>query len=235
MAGARRRQVVGGFPVGSWGPLGGAAAGAGANLDLAAQEAGSDTLAGTASVLVQLSLASQESGSDTFAGAASVLVQLSLAAQEQGSDVFSGQASNDAEETNGGGGSFPFRGGRRGTALHSYEGRVEQAPDQPPADRAPELVPAARDALQPTAPTAEQSAAGQRAVHALLTLAPPIGPVAGDTQPSRQAVDLLLVQIEQVVLRLQLEAGQAQAQADAQAAAQAEEDDAIALMLLSTL
>lgn len=86
MAGARRRQTVGGFPVGSWGPLGASATDI--NLDLAAQEGSSDTLVGTAAVLVQLSLAAED-GADTCSGEVTVLVQAALAA-EDGPDAFTG-------------------------------------------------------------------------------------------------------------------------------------------------
>lgn len=246
MAGARRRQTVGGFPVGSWGPLGVAAA-ATANLDLDAQEAGQDTLAAELAVLVQASLQVQEAGADTAAGTASVLVQLVLQAQD-GADtaamaasvqvqaalaaqdapdtmqatVTAGGAEPEPEPAPGGG------GGSWGTGP-SHRVVTHYAKEYPEDARTP-VARAAAEAVEPI-----DAEAGEQPLAAGRLARPRRATVFTPPAPSAEALllaEVLVLQQADLLLAAQVQADLLAIEALRAAAMAREEEEAIELFLL---
>lgn len=248
MAGARRRQTVGGFPVGSWGPLGVAAA-ATANLDLDAQEAGQDTFAAELAVLVQASLQVQEAGADTAAGTASVLVQLDLQAQDGAdtaamaasvqvqADLAAQDAPDTMQATVTAGGAEPEPepepapgggGGSWGTGP-SHRFVTHYAKEYPEDARTP-VARAAAEAVQPTdAEVGEQPPAARRPAR------PRRATIFTPPAPSAEALllaEVLVMQQEELLLAAQVQADLLAIEALRAAAMAREEEEAIELFLL---
>jgi hypothetical protein len=122
------------------------------------------------------------------------------------------------EPINGGGGSFPGARGRRGTALFATAHQPE--PEEAPAGPLKPVVAAVQALDMPR----RSAPAGPNALRRLVEAAYTAAPSESSRPPDGLAVDVILVQIQMTLLRLEM---------DVLARLQDEEDEAIALLMLS--